>query len=57
MMAKIIWTFDFKVMDDRLDWLADSRCYMLWDKPRLPVQFTKRPDVAIPDLRASLTKS
>ena len=48
MMAKIIWTFDFKVMDDKLDWLADSRCYMLWDKPRLPVQFTKRPDIVIP---------
>lgn len=56
MMAKIIWTFDFRVMDDKLDWLRDSRCYMLWDKPKIPVQFTRRPDIAIPNFEELKSK-
>ena len=50
-MAKIIWTFDFRVTDDKLDWNADNRCYMLWVKPPLPVQFTRRPGVSPPEIQ------
>ena len=50
-MAKIIWTFDFRVTDDRLDWNADNKCYMLWVKPPLPVQFTRRPGIDYTEIR------
>ncbi|KAI4100175.1 MAG: hypothetical protein LQ339_005581 [Xanthoria mediterranea] len=47
-MAKILWTFDFRVTDDHLDWTSGNRCYMLWDKPSLPVQFTRRAGITPP---------
>ena len=51
-MAKILWTFDFRVTDDHLDWTSDNRCYMLWDKPSLPVQFTRRAGITPPAFEA-----
>ena len=44
-LAKLIWTYDFKLMDDNLDWNAANRSYVFWDKPKLPVQFQHRQGV------------
>jgi hypothetical protein len=41
-LAKIIWTYDFRLTDDNLDWDAANKSYVFWDKPQLPVQFQRR---------------
>ena len=41
-LAKIIWTFDFKLVDENFDWIAENKCYVIWQKPELKVQYTPR---------------
>lgn len=41
-LAKVIWTYDFKLDDDNLDWDAANRSYVFWEKPELPVKFQRR---------------
>ncbi|KAK5046900.1 hypothetical protein LTR84_007254 [Exophiala bonariae] len=48
-LAKILWKFDMKLMDDNLDWVKSNKNYVFWEKPSLPVQFS-------PVQRASLSE-
>lgn len=41
-LAKIIWTFDFKLADESFDWLAESKSYVSWQKAELRIQFDPR---------------
>lgn len=41
-LAKIIWKFDMRLMDDDLDWVKENKNYVFWEKPALPVQFSPR---------------
>ena len=41
-LAKILWKFDMKLMDDNLDWVKENKNYVFWEKPALPVQFSPR---------------
>ena len=43
-LAKILWTFDFKLTDDSLDWVAANKAYGFWEKPDLLAQFCRRTD-------------
>jgi len=38
-LAKIVWKYDMRLMDDSLDWVAQNKNYVFWDKPSLPIQF------------------
>jgi hypothetical protein len=35
LIAKMVFHFDYELVDDNLDWVRDSRCYVLWQKPDL----------------------
>lgn len=41
-LCKLLWTYDFRLVDDELDWVADNKSYVFWDKPELRVHFTRR---------------
>ncbi|KAB8216381.1 benzoate 4-monooxygenase cytochrome P450 [Aspergillus novoparasiticus] len=41
-MAKIIFSFDLELVDEKLDWQADSRMHTLWEKPPLNVRVIPR---------------
>jgi len=43
LVAKMVFLFDFELMDDDLDWLRDGRCFRLWQKPDLWTKVTLRP--------------
>lgn len=49
-LAKMLWCFDMELMDKRLDWDGDSKCYTLWQKPDLNIKFTRRAGVHVPVL-------
>jgi cytochrome P450 len=49
-LAKMLWTYDMELMDDKLDWVRDSPAWTLWVKPALPVRFTRRAGVVVPPL-------
>ena len=41
-LAKILWKFDMQLVDDKLDWEKENKNYVFWEKPALPVLFTRR---------------
>ena len=41
-LAKILWKFDMKLMNDSLDWTKENKNYVFWEKPALPIQFSLR---------------
>jgi hypothetical protein len=40
-LAKLIWTYDFELVNKEVDWLRDCRSHILWWKPELFVRFKK----------------
>lgn len=43
LVAKLVFHFDFEIVDDNLDWIRDGQCFRLWDKPDLWTKVTLRP--------------
>ncbi|KAI1293198.1 benzoate 4-monooxygenase cytochrome P450 [Xylaria venustula] len=41
-LAKLIWKYEIKLLDDTLDWQRDSSMRTLWVKPKLPVKIRIR---------------
>jgi hypothetical protein len=35
LIAKMVFHFDYELVDDNLDWVRDSSCFILWQKPDL----------------------
>jgi len=35
LIAKMVFHFDYELVDDNLDWERDSQCFVLWQKPDL----------------------
>lgn len=46
-VAKMVFLYDFELVDDNLDWIRDSACFGLWEKPDLWTRVTRRPDLAV----------
>lgn len=44
-LAKMVWQYDFELMDKELDWDRDSMMYVLWHKPSMNIRFHSRADV------------
>jgi hypothetical protein len=40
--AKMIFKYDFKLVNKNLDWLQESQCHVMWWKPELLVEFYER---------------
>lgn len=38
LMAKLVYHFDFEIVDKNLNWLGQQECYTLWQKPDLFVK-------------------
>jgi hypothetical protein len=49
-LAKMLWAFDMELKDEKLDWLRDSKWSLLWWKPALHVNFTRRDGIHVPPL-------
>ncbi|KAI0547224.1 cytochrome protein [Xylaria curta] len=41
-LAKLIFKYDWELLDPDLDWEAASRCFVMWWKAPIPVRFTER---------------
>lgn len=41
-LAKLHYTYDLQMLDERLDWHKDSRMHTLWNKPSLRVRIVPR---------------
>jgi hypothetical protein len=46
----MFFVYDFRLMDDNLEWVRENVCLQFWKKPELPVQFTRRPGIEIPPM-------
>lgn len=42
-ITKLIYTYDFELVDPTLDWHQDSEMHTQWKKPRLMVRVRRRP--------------
>ena len=42
LIAKLVFLFDFELVDDDLDWDRESACFRLWQKPDLWTKVTMR---------------
>lgn len=42
LIAKLVFLFDYELVDDTLDWVRDSSTYVLFDKPKLWTKITQR---------------
>ncbi|EGU77521.1 hypothetical protein FOXB_11975 [Fusarium oxysporum f. sp. conglutinans Fo5176] len=45
-MASLVWKYDWEFVNQDLDWLADVRLHLLWEKPKLMVRYHPRDEVA-----------
>ena len=41
-IARIIWNFDFELVNKEMDWFRDSRVFIMWDKPDLMLKICPR---------------
>jgi broad specificity phosphatase PhoE len=46
--AKILYTYDLKMLETNLDWEARSRHWIMWWKPPIRVLAQNRPGVEVP---------
>ncbi len=37
-LAKIVFLYDFEMVNEKLDWERESKCTLLWHKPDLLVR-------------------
>ncbi|RPB04471.1 putative cytochrome P450 [Choiromyces venosus 120613-1] len=49
-LAKMLWVYDMELMDPNLSWGKDTNCYVLWDKLKLPIRYTRRAGIVVPPL-------
>lgn len=42
LLAKMHWMYDLELIDEGLDWEAQSREHVMWTKPALNVRFRLR---------------
>jgi hypothetical protein len=42
LIAKMVFLFDYELVDDNLDWECDSPSFILWQKPALWTKVTPR---------------
>ncbi|KAL7756326.1 hypothetical protein ACKLNR_013319 [Fusarium oxysporum f. sp. zingiberi] len=45
-MASLVWKYDWEFVNQDLDWLADVRLHLLWEKPKLMVRYHPRDEFA-----------
>ena len=41
-MAKMIFTYNWKVVKTSDNWIAESQCHVMWWKPALHIEFHER---------------
>lgn len=41
-MAKMIFTYNWKVVKTSDNWIAESQCHVMWRKPALHIEFHER---------------
>ncbi len=42
LIAKMVFLFDYELVDDTLDWVRDSPTFILFEKPKLWTKITVR---------------
>jgi len=42
LIAKMVFLFDYELVDEKLDWERDSPAFILWQKPELWTKVTPR---------------
>ncbi|KAF4958367.1 hypothetical protein FGADI_2533 [Fusarium gaditjirri] len=45
-MASLVWKYDLGLVNQDLDWLADIRLHLIWEKPKLMVRYYPRDKIA-----------
>jgi hypothetical protein len=40
-LAKLLWSYDMELVNDRVDWMKDGKVHTLWWKPKLFIRFQK----------------
>ncbi|KAI0390650.1 cytochrome P450 [Xylariaceae sp. FL0594] len=41
-LAKMIYRYEWQLINEKVDWLGESECHVMWWKPDLQVEFHKR---------------
>lgn len=41
-LAKMVWSYDWELVDKQVDWIRDNKFYALWKKPDLHMRFHSR---------------
>ncbi|KAF4336116.1 isotrichodermin C-15 hydroxylase (cytochrome P-450 monooxygenase CYP65A1) [Fusarium beomiforme] len=44
-MASLAWKYDWELVNKDLDWLADVKLHVLWEKPKMMVRYHPRDEV------------
>lgn len=42
LLARVVWNFDFKLVNPEVDWLNENKTYFLWEKPEYQLYLTPR---------------
>jgi hypothetical protein len=49
-LVKLFYCFDFELDTEVGQWDRANNVYLVWEKPQLPVKFTRRENVLIPGI-------
>lgn len=44
-LSKLVWAYDWELIDKDVDWVRGNKLYLLWKKPEMKMRFYPRADV------------
>ena len=48
-LTKLLFRYDFVLVDDKLDWVTANKTFVFWKKPELYVKLTPREVILVSD--------
>ncbi|KAL1598982.1 hypothetical protein SLS60_008128 [Paraconiothyrium brasiliense] len=46
-LAKMVWTYEWEMVDKNIDWVQDNKMYLLWKKPEMKMRFHPRAEIKV----------
>jgi cytochrome P450 len=46
-LAKMVWAYEWEMVDKHVDWVRDNKMYVIWEKPQMKMRFRSRMETKV----------